>query len=109
MYTRLAADRKIRWRALLFSAALSTGVTLLSAPLAGAEPSPLDRVKPPQLSEGDFARIDADHNGVITRNEWALAGWDPVYFTKADVNFDGKVTLQEFMLWAKTIYVPEKE
>lgn len=100
--------RQTRRRAWLLSAALSAA-TLLCAPPVGAEPSPLDRVKPPQLSEGDFAGIDTDHNGVITRAEWTLAGLDPVYFTKADVNFDGKVTLQEFMLWATTIYVPEEE
>ena len=97
-----------RRRAWMLSVALSV-VTLLCVPHAGAEPSPLDQVKPPQLSEEDFTRIDTDHNGVITREEWTPAGLDPVYLTKADVNFDGKVTLQEFMLWTTTIYVPEEQ
>lgn len=91
----------------LAAAALSSGIAVLSAPHAKAEPEPLVKEKPPQLSEADFARINANHDGVITRDEWKLAGLDPAFFTKVDVNFDGKVTLQECLLWAKTVYLPK--
>src|SRR3569623_1047817 len=67
---------------------------------AGSEP-------PAELSEADFARIDSNHDSVITQEEWALTGRDTQIFVKADVNFDGKLTLREFLQLANTIHLSE--
>jgi len=85
--------------------ALSAMIAAVSA--AGAElgtPRPAGSEPPAELSEADFARIDSNHDGVISREEWALTGRDTQIFAKADVNFDGKLTLREFLQLANTIH-----
>ncbi len=44
-----------------------------------------------------FKRIDVDHDGYITLQEWAVynPGYDPKRFKTADRNGDGKISLGE--------------
>lgn len=85
--------------------ALSATIAALSA--AGAEigtPRPAGSQPPAELSEADFARIDSNHDGVITRQEWENTGRESQIFVQADVNSDGKLTLREFLQLANTIH-----
>jgi len=98
-----AAGETARWAAIIVT--LSAMIAVVSA--AGAESEtarPAGSEPPAELSEADFARIDSNHDGVITREEWALTGRDTQIFVKGDVNFDGKLTLREFLQLANTIH-----
>jgi len=77
------------WRtsATVFNALDANGDGVLTRDEAIGEQAPNPAV------QDDFARIDANNNGLIDRNEWR---WNASAFDRLDANRDGRVTRDEF-------------
>jgi hypothetical protein len=69
---------------------LAAGPSLAQAP-AGPQAAPA-----PQLDAvSTIARIDTDHDGAASRQEWVTYGFHDAGFTAIDTDHDGRVTVAE--------------
>lgn len=69
---------------------VATLAILIPAGLASAHPSPS-----PDKAQDAFGKADANHDGVISLDEWKAAGRRERGFKIIDANGDGKVTPAE--------------
>jgi hypothetical protein len=84
-------------------AALGGGLALGIA-LIGSAPAAIAQAASDQPAGGDqphrgggrgFDTIDANHDGVVTLDEWKAAGRNPDRFAEIDADHDGKITRDE--------------
>ena len=77
---------------MMFAAVLGGTVMALAAP-AAAQPSP-------EQAKAAFDKVDTDHDGVLSADEWKAAGRRDRGFAMADTDKDGKVTPAELQALA---------
>lgn len=73
-------------------------------PMPGHPGGPADRFSPPTYPGApvlgplnDFKRIDANHGGTITRDEWRRAGLSRQLFSAYDANSDRVISQREYL------------
>lgn len=88
----MSSKHSIKW----ISAWMASGALVLGgATLAQAESMP--KTDAPALDAESFTQIDANKDGMLTRQEAKAVGVDTKTFGAIDVDKDGKVSQKEYM------------
>jgi hypothetical protein len=83
---------------------LAAGPTLAQAPAAPEKPPP------PQVNPvTTIMRIDTNHDGAASREEWAAYGNHDAGFTAIDTNKDGRVTVAELRVFRAKVAKTDAE
>jgi Ca2+-binding EF-hand superfamily protein len=70
---------------------IAIGVSAIAAGIATAAPAQMS----PEAGKQMFDKVDTNHDGVLTLDEWKAAGRRERGFNMIDTDHDGKVTPDE--------------
>ncbi len=78
-----------------FAAAFAVGALALYLVFHGQQPAP-GKDKPPKLTVREFYVLDRDRSGYLTRDEVKGDAVLEQNYDKIDANHDGRISLEEF-------------